>query len=147
MLYSYQKNYPQNLPERFRLPDGLTITNLKEKSNEELSELGFFGPYEIPVYDPSNEKINWNGSGFDIIPFTEDEKNGALAEQWRNVRSKRDQLLSKTDWSVLPDSQLSETKKNEFLSYRQYLRNIPQQFSSPNKITWPEMPQPIDLPY
>jgi len=147
MLYSYINRYPEKLPKRFRLGDGSTITNLAEKSSEELLELGFDGPYEIPVYDPSNEKINWNGSGFDIIPFSEDEKNGRIAEIWRNVRNRREELLSKTDWAVLPDSQLSEEKKNEFLSYRQKLRNIPQEFSDPSQIIWPQEPQPIDLPY
>lgn len=40
------------------------------------------------------------------------------------LRSMRTQLLLESDWTVLPDSQLSDQKKAEWITYRQELRDI-----------------------
>ena len=57
------------------------------------------------------------------------------------VREQRDQLLASTDWAVLPDSPLDESSKTAIKSYRQALRDVPQQAEFPNNISWPEMPE------
>jgi len=64
-----------------------------------------------------------------------------IAEQERMAaRSKRDALLAKSDWTVLPDSPLTTAKKTEWKTYRQALRDISLQEGFPNTITWPTMP-------
>ena len=40
------------------------------------------------------------------------------------VRSIRDSLLSRSDWTQLPDSPLTEAKRAEWATYRQELRDI-----------------------
>lgn len=43
-----------------------------------------------------------------------------------SLRNFRNQLLKDSDWIVLPDSPLSEEKKQEWVVYRQYLRDLPE---------------------
>ncbi len=54
------------------------------------------------------------------------------------VRKKRNALLSKTDWTQLPD--VPESTKNKWAEYRQLLRDIPQQPNFPHEVIWPEQP-------
>ena len=51
-------------------------------------------------------------------------------------RSKRDELLKVTDHYGLSDVTMS----SEMATYRQALRNVPQQAGFPNNITWPTLP-------
>jgi len=53
------------------------------------------------------------------------------------VREFRNQELSKTDWMAVSDRTLT----NSELAYRQALRDIPQQESFPDNITWPTKPE------
>lgn len=61
--------------------------------------------------------------------------------QARAVRAQRDKLLAVTDWAVLPDSPLDESSKTALKTYRQALRDVPQQEGFPNSISWPNMPE------
>lgn len=54
------------------------------------------------------------------------------------VRERRDQLLSSCDWTQAKD--ISNDVSSQWASYRQALRNIPQQESFPWVILWPEKP-------
>jgi|TARA_R100000479_G_scaffold176142_2_gene129271 hypothetical protein len=49
---------------------------------------------------------------------------------WNNVRSLRNKKLKASDWTQSPDSPLSETKKTEWATYRQALRDVPADNSS-----------------
>lgn len=57
---------------------------------------------------------------------------------WDQIRSKRDSLLKNTDWTQLAD--VSPTVSNLYKPYRETLRNIPQAFSDPNLVVWPNLP-------
>ena len=46
------------------------------------------------------------------------------------LRNLRNELLQESDWTQMPDSQLSEEKKTEWQKYRQELRDITKKFSS-----------------
>ncbi|TOP74089.1 tail fiber assembly protein [Vibrio parahaemolyticus] len=62
------------------------------------------------------------------------------AESWVRVRNHRDILMKETDWTQTADVPLSVEKKAEFATYRQVLRDIPQQDIEPDNIVWPEKP-------
>ena len=47
---------------------------------------------------------------------------------WEALREKRDRRLSDSDWTQMPDCPLSDSKKAEWATYRQALRDIPQRF-------------------
>jgi len=76
---------------------------------------------------------------------TELELRGLDAEvslelKWDVVRADRDELLQSSDWTQLSDSPLDAGQKAAWASYRQELRNVPQQQVEPETIIWPTQP-------
>ena len=47
-----------------------------------------------------------------------------MSEEMNTVRHHRDMLLMESDWTQMPDSPLSDSKKAEWATYRQALRDI-----------------------
>lgn len=61
---------------------------------------------------------------------------------WNDVRNTRDGLLSSSDWTQMPD--YNGTKKTEWATYRQALRDLPETYKTAimmSEITWPTPPQ------
>ena len=56
---------------------------------------------------------------------------------WWLIRKRRDSLLSKSDYTQMPDW---PGDKPSWTKYRQELRDIPQKFSDPNQVVWPKAP-------
>ena len=62
---------------------------------------------------------------------------------WIIIRQQRGRLLVGSDWSQGADSPLSASKKTEWATYRQALRDIPTEQSDETEasdITWPTKP-------
>ena len=59
------------------------------------------------------------------------------SRKWRAVRSKRDELLSSTDWTMLADTKVNS---DIWAEYRQKLRDLPQTFDNPEDVVFPEQP-------
>jgi len=61
-----------------------------------------------------------------------------------NVRARRNQRLLKSDWTQFSDSPLSDSKKEEWATYRQELRDITETYpdaTSIDDIIWPTKPE------
>lgn len=56
------------------------------------------------------------------VPVSNEELN---AQVMRNVRANRDLMLNSCDWTQMNDSPLSDSKKDEWKTYRQTLRDFP----------------------
>lgn len=59
------------------------------------------------------------------------------------IRLRRDKLLEKTDWTILPDSPKSAQQIIDWKNYRQALRDLPAQATdkaSALSLVWPEEP-------
>ena len=102
-LYSPpSRNYPQELPDRWRFEDGTVRTDLQTLSDDELHALGWHGPIEMPSPESyfmySNE---WNPDtlSFDYTELDEFEKA-------RRVNYKG-------FWDSLLDSSMYQTIKSE----------------------------------
>ena len=94
------------------------------------------------------------------MPYiTEADYQLALSEAWQGevtveevadttdeIRARRDRLLAATDWAVLPDSPLDAQSLEAVKTYRQALRDVPQQEHFPGAITWPQMPELANQP-
>ena len=77
----------------------------------------------------------WNG--------TSEEWEFNSDKFWEEVRTDRNYRLVITDWTQLPDSPLSDSKKVEWTEYRSALRGVPQTNSGatkPDQIVWPDEP-------
>ena len=64
-------------------------------------------------------------------------------EMWKTIRFDRDLKLMQCDWTQIADGQLSDSKKAEWGTYRQALRNLPADQSSvtdPVQVVWPDAP-------
>jgi hypothetical protein len=59
-----------------------------------------------------------------------------LADKWVNVRRDRDRRLAETDYLALKDSTLANNMK----TYRQGLRDVPDDNPNPDSINWPVKP-------
>lgn len=57
------------------------------------------------------------------------------------VDTQRLQLLQASDWTQLPDSPLTEEQKAAWATYRQELRDIPEQSGYPFNVVYPTPPQ------
>ena len=55
-----------------------------------------------------------------------------VSESYTQLRIKRNQKLSASDWSQFPDSPLDSTKKTEWATYRQALRDLPANVTDSN---------------
>jgi hypothetical protein len=75
----------------------------------------------VPYLDVDNWKLS----------YTVENKSQELAE--KNIRDKRNQLLSATDWMATTDNTLSD----EVTVYRQALRDITSQTGFPYEVIWP----------
>ena len=60
------------------------------------------------------------------------------------LRNKRNELLKESDWTQMNDCPLSDSKKQEWLTYRQELRDLPSTNQSANNIAdviFPTIPE------
>ena len=71
-----------------------------------------------------------------------------MSKEIEELRIVRNSLLSNSDWAVMSDSPLSESKQTEWKTYRQKLRDITKTASpkilnlrlDPSSVTFPEKP-------
>tara|TARA_A100001388_G_scaffold206855_1_gene157490 strand:+ start:202 stop:432 length:231 start_codon:yes stop_codon:yes gene_type:complete len=56
------------------------------------------------------------------------------------LRHYRDTLLRESDWTQFTDSPLTDSKKTEWKTYRQALRDLPATESDPENATFPTKP-------
>lgn len=78
-----------------------------------------------------------------MLGITKEERNivktaEAMAAE---VRARRDFLLRKSDYYLMPDYPATEDGLSEVKAYRQNLRSIPQQSGFPLDVTWPTKPE------
>ena len=79
-------------------------------------------------------KTNYKMSHFS---GNESDKNARLlSDKWVNVRRDRDNRLSQTDYLALSDATLASNMK----TYRQALRDVPEDNADPDSISWPTKP-------
>ena len=85
--------------------------------------------------------IGWVYDGTSFTNPNHEMENDIVTPLKESIREKRDRLLSSTDWTQSSDSPLSNEKKTEWATYRQALRDIPEQLGFPQEITWATRPE------
>lgn len=111
-------NYINYLPE---LPEGFSVVQITDIEFDQI--------------------INQRTHYFDITDNTVKIINKSDEDIWFEIRNKRNTLLRKSDWTQMNDSPLNTEKKNEWLNYRNNLRNLPQTFINPDEVIWPDVPE------
>lgn len=69
------------------------------------------------------------------IPLEVQEKG---IDEWALFKIERNNRLSASDWTQLPDAPVDQAA---WATYRQALRDLPDNTSDPSNPVWPELPQ------
>ena len=121
-----------------------------ENVEERLGQLGDYhkeGVYNIKYYASkrdAEEILDNDGKSHDPKQYVQSHFVGddtakdarLLADKWANVRKERNRKLAETDFHALSDATLADNIK----TYRQALRDVPEDNSDPDNITWPSKP-------
>ena len=94
---------------------------------------------EAPADAPEGSRVKWTGSAWamEVIPVVPATDEPEPISQDVLVRGERDSLLTASDWTQVADAPVDQAA---WSSYRQALRDIPQQAGFPDNITWPQEP-------
>ena len=65
---------------------------------------------------------------------------GFVLSPINGLRTVRDTKLERSDWTQIADAPLTDSKKAEWVTYRQALRDLPATESDPSNPTWPTEP-------
>lgn len=117
--------------DEFLLPFGYANLNEEERPIPER--------YQVVVeVEPKKKQEKWYRS-FVLQEMSEEQKNNTDARKNQETIARRDELLRQSDWTQLPDVNLSN--KQEWMIYRQQLRDLTQQSGFPWEVVWPAIPQ------
>jgi hypothetical protein len=107
------------------------INNVSEISHLE-DEYGYVEGTHNPIFE------RFDGSN--VVAYTPPYVSGTNT---LIVRAERDKRLAMSDWTQAPDSPFSNSKKAEWVTYRQALRDLMASYSdstAPEDVTWPTEP-------
>jgi hypothetical protein len=79
-------------------------------------------------------KILWKYLETDGIE-TQDEN------KWNMIRSYRNELLTRCDWTQLADAPITPYELDEWRIYRQTLRDLPELYETPDEVVFPTPPE------
>jgi hypothetical protein len=73
-------------------------------------------------------------------PTEEEWRQVRIGAAWMMLRRERKNLLSDSDWTQGRDSPLTTEKQDEWVAYRQALRDLPSTVTDPTNVVWPTPP-------
>ncbi len=79
------------------------------------------------------EFLNLQKQGLVEVEVIEDD-------EWVTIKSQVRSTLANTDWTQLPDNNLSAREKSAWRAYRQQVREITKTFNKPENVVWPSRP-------
>ena len=134
-LYSYNGEVPKPLPNRIRLSDGTTRTDVSTYTSDMLTSLGYVGPITRPTESDSIASIQWD-SGSSSYTTTSYDSTYYLNKLREDITS----YLGHCDWTVADDSPLSSSLKSEWETYRTTLNELEAATTDPQNPVWPTAP-------
>lgn len=141
MLYSHNNEYPTQLPNRIRMPDGSTRTDKSTFTDEEIAEAGYVAVGNKPAYAGDTQKVEWDITSGDwvVVALNEAELQAIVNQKWAAIREERDSLLAATDHIILIHYEQGEPVPETMREYRQALRDLPQTYDNLSDIEWPTL--------
>jgi hypothetical protein len=83
----------------------------------------------------------WNGQSWEFKTIEQKTSVGSVEEdKAAAIIKQRNALLSGSDWTQLPDNDLTIPQISEWRDYRRALRDITKQKDFPNSVVWPTPP-------
>ena len=74
-----------------------------------------------------------------VTAYVDDTPTPTTEEKWAVVRDIRNTKLNDSDWTRMDDVTITDSKKEEYKTYRQALRDITKQ-ADPDKVVYPTEP-------
>ena len=143
-MFRYDNGQFRVIPPATVVLDGFR-RNFAELTREQQDGLGYNEAVPIRRDPFTTYETQWV-KGEDLI-YREEivtatvEEEAKAAHDAGVVRAERDKLLRDSDWTQLSDSTLDETAMVLWQSYRQALRDVPQQSGFPLTVDWPTRPE------
>jgi len=73
-----------------------------------------------------------------VVPLDPDVVEALeIEEAWGRLRQRRSAMLFASDWTQVPDAPVNQSA---WATYRQALRDLPQNTPDPRNVVWPEPP-------
>lgn len=132
------------------------ISGLCNLPDDELADLtwsgnGGYAFYPVvegsqPVYDPKTQTLTYQDTAdheskvVDRTWFAVSYTQEQIDAEWDSLRVNRNTKLRNSDYTQLVDSPLTTQEKTDWASYRQTLRDLPQNTINPFDVTWPTPP-------
>jgi hypothetical protein len=117
-------SFPATGPDQeFCKENNLTAVEMTAKYNKDTEELVFL---DTPKVTKGGKVV-----GVEVKKLSDEDA-------WTRIKTKRDQLLTSTDWTQLPDT-LDAAKTKAYAEYRAALRDITSA-KSPADVAWPKDP-------
>jgi hypothetical protein len=115
------------------------------------NEFGYDVVLEGPQAQPTRYQVGFadgvqqiDGKWFtkySVADMDDEAKAAKDEEQAKSVRTQRTEKLRDCDWTQLDDTPMSNTQKAGWATYRQALRDVPNQAGFPFDIEWPTQPE------
>jgi hypothetical protein len=137
MLYSYNNGYPALIPNRIRLSDGSTRTDRSTYTPEEIANAGYVQVADQPSVSYPNV-LEWSGTDWNVRePNTQE-----IESKWEEIKRSCQQILVETDYKVIKAFELGIPLSQDWVTYRQDIRNIYNNVNNidPWNVVWPEPP-------
>lgn len=148
-LYSLQGQEPEPLPEKVRLLDsGLTVRVTDDMDPKVLEQCGYTGPHApVTDFDRNTQKCVWSSEdlSYVVVDKSATEKRNAVNSAIAQMRVDRDDLLNKSDKSIMPWLERGLPAPEAWQKYRQALRDLPTKVEDPFRILWPAEPMPHEV--
>jgi hypothetical protein len=146
--YDYDTLVRHNPSTRFTAEE-LTAMYVGTEANLAGNQLVRVVVADAPQYDEATQIAVRNNQpslvggtwtiGWIVQELTQSEKDQKLAAKIASVRSQRNQKLKDSDWSQGKD--IPDAVSTPWATYRQALRDVPQQSGFPWDVTWPTQPE------
>lgn len=150
-MYALIKNnqvskYPYSFSQLRK--DNPNVSYPRNPSDEVLENFGVYrvSPSARPNYDPITQDVTegtpelvggvWSQTWV-VTDATAEETAQREADAWANLRSTRNAKLSRSDWTQVADAPVDQAA---WATYRQALRDLPQNTADPFNPVWPEEP-------
>lgn len=121
------------------------VRKFSELTREQWDEAGYNEAFPIDREPFTTYETQWI-KGDDLIYreeviSTAEDVQARQAHESIQLRNERDRRLTATDWTQLKDTGLDDADLVLWQSYRQALRDVPQQDGFPDAVIWPEEPE------
>jgi hypothetical protein len=134
LIYSENPNY--SFPSQIT-PEIFQMFSIFEVDYTEKPQVDYTKNVTEGIPESANAKFRQK---WEIEDASQEEINFRISQKWIEIRKERNRELSSSDWTQVPDNNLSEQDKLLWQAYRQNLRDLTSTEENPFNINFPTRP-------